>query len=54
MEETTESINLMDLDPSVSSSSDSSRSEHVSTKALLKISQDSQSVGKGLRSTHNP
>ena len=40
MEETTESVNLMDLDPSVSGPSDSARSEHVSTEALLKISQD--------------
>ena len=30
----------MDLDPSVSSPSDLARSEHVSTKALLKVSQD--------------
>ena len=30
----------MDLDPSVTSPSDSARSEHASTEALLKISQD--------------
>ena len=40
VEETTESINPMDLDPAISGSSDSARSEHVSTEALLKISQD--------------
>ena len=40
VEETVESVNLMDLDPSVSSPSDSIRSEHASTEALLKISQD--------------
>ena len=38
--ETTESVNPMDLDPFVSGSSDSDRSEHVSTKVLLRISQD--------------
>ena len=38
VEETTESVNPMDLDPSVSSPSDSSRSDHASTEALLKIS----------------
>ena len=38
--ETTESVNPMDLDPFVSGPSDSDRSEHVSTKVLLKISQD--------------
>ena len=36
-EETTESVNLMDLDPSVSGPSKPARSEHVSTEALLKI-----------------
>ena len=40
MEETVESINPMDLDPSVSGPSRSAVSEHVSTKALLKIYQD--------------
>ena len=40
VEETTESVNPMDLDPSVSGSSDSARSEHMSTEVLLKISQD--------------
>ena len=40
MERTTKSFNLMDLDPSVSSLSDSARSEHASTEALVKISQD--------------
>ena len=34
----------MDLDPSVSSLSDSVRSEHASTKPLLKISQDMERV----------
>ena len=34
MEETTESVNPMDLDPSVSGPSNSTRSDHVSIKAL--------------------
>ena len=34
----------MDLDPSVSCPSDSIRSEHASTEALLKISQDTERV----------
>ena len=38
MEGTVESINPMDLDPSVSGPSDFARSEHASTEALLKIS----------------
>ena len=38
-EETTESVNPIDLDPSVSSSSNLARSEHVSTEPLLKISK---------------
>ena len=42
VEETTESVNPMELDPSISRPSDSARSEHVSTEALLKISQDMQ------------
>ena len=40
MEETVEIINPMDLDPSVSGPSGSARSEHASTEALVKISQD--------------
>ena len=36
VEETTESVNPMDLDPFVSGSSDSARSELVLTEALLK------------------
>ena len=40
VEEIVESVNPMDLDPSVSVPSRSARSEHASTKALLKISQD--------------
>ena len=40
VEGTTKSINPLDLDPSVPSPSDSARSEHASTEALLKISQD--------------
>ena len=40
VEGTAESVNPMDLDPSISGPSDSSRSEHASTEALLKISQD--------------
>ena len=38
VEETAESVNPRNLDPSVSSSSDSARNEHASTEALLKIS----------------
>ena len=38
MEETTESVNTMDLDPLVSSSSGSVISEQASTEELLKIS----------------
>ena len=38
--ETNERVNPMDLDPSVSSPSDSARSEHMSTEVLLKFSQD--------------
>ena len=44
MEGTTESVNPTDLDPSVSGPSDSARSEHASTEALLKISQDMERV----------
>ena len=40
VEETTERVNPMDLDTSVSSPSDSARSKHVSIENLLKISQD--------------
>ena len=40
VEETAESVNHVDLDASVSSPSGSARSEHASTEALLKISQD--------------
>ena len=40
MEEIDESVNPMDLDPSVPGPSRSARSEHVSTEALLKMSQD--------------
>ena len=40
VEEIAESVYPMDLDPYVSGPSDSTRSEHVSTEALLKISQD--------------
>ena len=40
VEETTESVNPMDLDPSVSSMSGLARSEHSSTEVLLKISLD--------------
>ena len=38
VEETTESINPMDLDPSVSGPSGLARSEHMSTEVLLKFS----------------
>ena len=40
MEETTKSVNPMDLDPLVSGPSGSARSEHASTEVLVKISQD--------------
>ena len=40
VEKTIESVNPMDLDPSVSNPSDSAKSEHVLIEALLKISQD--------------
>ena len=40
VEETVESVNPMDLDPSVSGLSGSVRSKHASTEVLLKISQD--------------
>ena len=40
MEETIERVNPMDLDPLVSTPSGSARSEHASTEALVKISQD--------------
>ena len=40
VEETAESVNPMDLDPSISGPSDSVRSEHSSIEVLLKISQD--------------
>ena len=49
VEETTESVNPMDLDPLVSSLSWSSRSEHMSTGVLLKISQDMARVLDGLK-----
>ena len=39
VEKIVESVNHMDLDPSVSSPSGSARTEHASTEALLKISQ---------------
>ena len=40
MEETTERVNPMDLDPYVSGPSEPAKGEHVSTESLLKISQD--------------
>ena len=40
VEGTVERVNPMDLNPSVSGPCDSARSEHASTEALLKISQD--------------
>ena len=40
VEETTESVDTMDLDPLVSCPSGLARSDHVSTEALVKISQD--------------
>ena len=44
VEETAKSIKPMDLDPSVSGLFDSTRSDHVSTESLLKISQDMERV----------
>ena len=44
IKEIAESVNPMDLDPSVSSPSNSARSDHASTEALLKISQDMERV----------
>ena len=38
MKKTVESVNPMDLDPSVFGPSDPTRSEHMSTEALLKMS----------------
>ena len=40
VEKTAKSVNPIDLDPFVSGPSDSARSEHASTEALIKISQD--------------
>ena len=40
IEEIVESVNPMDLNPSVSGPSRSYRSDHVSIEALVKISQD--------------
>ena len=40
MEETIESVNPMGFDPSVFVPFGSTRSEHASTEALVKISQD--------------
>ena len=54
MEETTKSVNSMDLDPSISSPSDSTRSEHMSTEALLKISQDMARVLDQLTAPRGP
>ena len=54
VEETVESINPLDLDPSVFGPSDSTRSEHVSTKALLKISQDMARVFDRLTALRAP
>ena len=54
MEETAESFNPMDLDPSVSSPSMSARSEQVSTESLLKISQDMAGVLDRLRTLRAP
>ena len=44
VEEKVESVNLMDLDPSVSGSSGSARSEHDSIEVLLKISPGMERV----------
>ena len=54
MEETIESINPMDLDLSVSGPSRSARSEHASTKALFKISQDMARVLDRLTAPRTP
>ena len=54
MEETTESVNPMDLDPLVFGPSRSARSEHVSNEALLKISQDMTRVLDRLKAPRAP
>ena len=54
MEETVVSVNPMDLDPSISGSSDPARSKHVSTEALLKISQDMARVVDRLTAPRAP
>ena len=40
MEKTTESVNPMDLDPSISGLCEPASGEHVSIEALIKISKD--------------
>ena len=54
VEETVESVNPMDLDPSVSGPFNSTVSEHVSTEALLKISQDMTRVLDRLMAPRSP
>ena len=54
IEETTESVNPMDLDPSVSGLSYSVRSEHASTEALLKFFEDMTRVLDRLTAARAP
>ena len=54
MEGTTESVNPMDLDPSVSGPSYFGRSKHASNEALLKISQDMARVLDRLTAPQGP
>ena len=54
VEETTKSVNPMNLDPSVSVPFEPARSEHVSIEALLKISQDMTRVLDQLTTTRAP
>ena len=54
MEEIVESVIPMDLDPFVSGPSEPTRREHVSTEALLKISQDMARVLDQLTTPRTP
>ena len=54
MEEIAESVNPIDLDTSVSGLSNSARSEHVLTEALLKISQDMERILNRLTTPRAP
>ena len=54
VEETVESVNHMDLDPSISGPSWSARSEHASNEAVVKISQDMARVLDRLTASRAP